>query len=1549
MNLFHRFLILGVILFQNICRAEDFTPKVTRIEASFVFNIEAFDDSNTLLMVDNKRLTISKDGGESWEAVKTIENEIMSFQIDEFHSHTRAFASAKDGMEIYLTNSQGESWEKISFDMMDEDSDFSYCDMVSHPNSPDYLMATCRECKNIQSDPSDDIDDQPKFFQHCKTYNLVSKDRGKSFANIQAPTTFDENEPSFSDSSYCSFGVSSSQSILVENEAIIYCLNTIIETADDHKLVKISSEFYYTDDFGRTIKMLEHFEDKSVQDFQILDSHMVVTTRDDQFNLQSSLTVWISNDGKNFEEAYLPTTLRYFKRQEAYEDIAGRIIFPITTVPGDTKETKERGALLLRSDSSGLKFSTIPWASLDYDGFTQLTKSRTLPGTILGEFHSSNRGPRRAKKNMSKTKITTDNGATWQNLRVVDPGNKDLYSCDIDDSENCSLHSSFFWGSVDVPTAGIFMMVGTVSDGKKIDYDEMMTFISTDGGRTWRMVFEYPTQCAFGDLGNIILAMPYRPDEDEDPQSEFYYSLDHGKTWAEYQLEKTVFPIDFKSTTPDGSGLNFVISGFSSDESAEMMKTYVYSIDFSEAYEEKACDSKDFETWELAEGKCINGAKYSVKRRKQNSKCLVRKVFENLQMDEEPCQQCTEEDYECSFEFMRNDDGKCVPSYQFMSLSGVCANTKKKSIKLKPIQKISNNKCKKDLSIEEVDASCGDLSDPKYASNKIKVTENLFPSSLAFYQYFDTVEDESIIIATEKDGIYISHDSGQTIRNFDADDQIVEVIFNPYFNSSAYFFGASGSLYVTNDRGNAFYVTELPEARQLGFPLEFNARDEDTFIYYGGQDCDSMFNPDCHAVAFITKDGGETFTKLLDNAIHCEFAGSTFKHPVDENLIICQVKEKQSQKRSLVSSNDFFENDKKVLFDSIIGYMSTGDFLVVAVPFANMELRAYVTVDGDEFAEARFPHDYLSDKQESFTVLGSQTGAIFVHVSTSDRKEAEYGVLMKSNSNGTSFVALETAVNRNRFGMVDFEKVEGLEGIILVNTVANPKKASEGSEDKLLKSKITFNDGSDWDYLRPPSKDSEGKSYECGKKSLDKCSLHLHSYTEREDVRDTFSSGSAVGMLIGVGNVGEYLLPEDACSTFLSTDGGETWKELLKEPSQWEYGDHGSVIVLVSRSAPTDILTYSIDSGKTWETFKFTEEKTIVKDIVTVPRDSALRFLLITESSSITGSSAKTYSVDFGGCFERQCKFSPQDPDHDDFEFFALGASDSQCLFGHQAKYLKKIKDDCFVGNLPLTDFFKITKNCKCARKDFECDYNYYKAPDGTCKLVQGLSPSDPSDICEKENGLVEFFKPSGYRKIPLSTCEGGLKLDEVSDPYPCPGMEKEFNSKHGIAGRSFLLIFIVPFIIFVLVAWFVYERGIRRNGGFARFGEIRLNDNELIENNGTDKVVNGIIKSGLMAASGIFTGYQLIKRSIGNSVSKIGERMRGRRGPSYSSLVHDQFLDEADDLLAGHDADASDLGNFMETEGSFEIDVEDNLSVPDQIQLPVDNQTETDTSANDD
>lgn len=78
----------------------------------------------------------------------------------------------------------------------------------------------------------------------------------------------------------------------------------------------------------------------------------------------------------------------------------------------------------------------------------------------------------------------------------------------------------------------------------------------------------------------------------------------------------------------------------------------------------------------------------------------------------------------------------------------------------------------------------------------------------------------------------------------------------------------------------------------------------------------------------------------------------------------------------------------------------------------------------------------------------------------SDRPGAEFGNILKSNSNGTFYGVSIEHVNRNRVGYVDFEKMIGLDGVALVNVLANPDDVTLTGH-KTLQSRITHNDGVD--------------------------------------------------------------------------------------------------------------------------------------------------------------------------------------------------------------------------------------------------------------------------------------------------------------------------------------------------------------------------------------------------------------------------------------------------------------------------------------------------------
>jgi hypothetical protein len=123
--------------------------------------------------------------------------------------------------------------------------------------------------------------------------------------------------------------------------------------------------------------------------------------------------------------------------------------------------------------------------------------------------------------------------------------------------------------------------------------------------------------------------------------------------------------------------------------------------------------------------------------------------------------------------------------------------------------------------------------------------------------------------------------------------------------------------------------------------------------------------------------------------------------------------------------------------------------------------------------------------------------------------------------------------------------------------------------------------------------------------------------------------------MVAVGNVGEYLTSKADGNTYLTRDGGISWKEVRKGPHMWEYGDQGSIIVLVDEMNPTDRVHYTLDEGKTWEEHVFSDEKVRVFDITTVPSDTSRKFILWAKGNR---DKISTISLDFSGLSDKECK-----------------------------------------------------------------------------------------------------------------------------------------------------------------------------------------------------------------------------------------------------------------------------------------------------------------------
>ncbi len=103
---------------------------------------------------------------------------------------------------------------------------------------------------------------------------------------------------------------------------------------------------------------------------------------------------------------------------------------------------------------------------------------------------------------------------------------------------------------------------------------------------------------------------------------------------------------------------------------------------------------------------------------------------------------------------------------------------------------------------------------------------------------------------------------------------------------------------------------------------------------------------------------------------------------------------------------------------------------------------------------------------------------------------------------------------------------------------------------------------------------------------------------------------------------------------------------------------------------------------------------------------------------------------------------------------------------------------------------------------------------------MAGFEPKSKATWCSENPDVVDYYPPTGFRRIPLTTCEGGREFDKQTDPEPCAGHEGEFEREHaGPGGATIFFAVILPIAAAAAVGWYVY-----RNWS-GKLGPIRLGE----------------------------------------------------------------------------------------------------------------------------
>ncbi|KAH9479087.1 vacuolar protein sorting/targeting protein PEP1 [Psilocybe cubensis] len=1347
-----------------------------------------FDDTESVIYHDSMQgdVYVSLDEGKSWKTAEGIPSGRVSMVFEHPTDNRYAFALT-DGKTHYRTQDRGKTWRPFDVPLPPA--------LVPRPLS-------------FHSDPS-------KYgyilYQgsQCDRQGWGARCHDETFYTKEAFT--DDVKPLLKDVSHCQFAHSTKDFKHEAHEDLIYCVAFDSEsTSSSHDLS--SSRLYSSTDFFKSEKNVEDLgigkNAKGVIAFAIVSQYAVVALKDLSAASTGEMLLYVTVDTKTWAKAQFPHASSATLRENAYTMLESTT--HSLAVDVKLQERNSIGTLFVSNSNGTFFVESLKDTNRNDAGFVDFEKIYGVEGIGLANIVSNAQEVEgRGSPKRLRSLITFNDGRQWTPLA---PPKEDVdgkkIGCDTSDPDHCSLHlhsvtAPHNFGRIfSSPAPGFVMGVGSVGESL-LPYTDSDTFLSTDGGVSWKMVSKGAHKYEFGDLGSILVMV-----DDEDPTDEVKYSLDLGKSWQKYNIGVRLTARALV-TLPDSTSQKFLLLGSVSknDQKGDIGRVVVVYLDFAKTRGRK-CGNDDYEKWFARphDSECLMGHKQWYKRRKVDANCYVGEKFKDPVTHEENCK-CTDADYECDYNFVKVN-GKCEPAGPEPIPAGECAGGPESTyMGSSGYRKIPGNTCEGGVEKgERIKKPCS-LAQP--AEGEITHTSHQFHSQIVQHAYFKG--SQTILVRLNDHTIWQSSNEGYSFRQLFPDVKFYAFYHHKYSTDRAYLITDTRTFYYTTDTGKNWFPREAPTPPSP-FPnqvISFHPQSE-YLIWTGNRDCDGN-SLNCHAEAQYSRDNGHSWTIIDGYVRNCAFAKDR-ELDADPSEILCEsYRDKKGSQRTLegrsplelVVGRDFYrEGGRKKMFDWVVGYAKFSEFLIVAE--MNTEKRSLglqVSLDGAHFASGQFPPN-LNPETHAYTVLESSTNALFLHMTISEAPAPLWGTILKSNSNGTYFGISIENVNRDRNGYVDFEKLIGLDGIALINVVANPDEAKISGK-KVIQSRITHNDGSTWTPLNPPLHDSQGREYPC---SGTKCQLHIHGYTERNDPRASYSSPSIPGLVMAVGNVGESLAPYTESDTFLSRDGGFTWQEVHKDAHLWEFGDSGSILVLANDEEPVDFVLFSTDEGLNWRQYKFSEEKMRVRKIVTVPEDTSRKFILMGEMLKTSGTAV--VHIDFSSLTLKQCVMNIEDPGHDDFELWSPSEErPEQCLFGRQTLYHRRVRDaNCVVGNQPKAAE-RTVEPCACTKVDFECEFNYVKNANDECVLVPGTTPLPDDDSCS--NGEDFWYERTPYRKIPFSSCVDGYRPDRGAE-HVCPG----FKSK---GGWFWFLMLLLPFGFTALVAYYYY-----RKSGLAR-GTIRL------------------------------------------------------------------------------------------------------------------------------
>ncbi|KAJ3370323.1 vacuolar protein sorting/targeting protein PEP1 [Allomyces arbusculus] len=1286
----------------NVCKGGVIKDKAVERECPLVTQVEVYSKSldapldqhlvlspMVVMMRDQKGNTLrSADNGKTWESGL---QGVLMLAVHE-HVKTRVYALTNSG-EVWYSADAGEKFTKLTVPAPPNMLGKRIFDF--HPEEPDWIVFTAaKECS-----PATD---------NCHTETYVSHNHGGDWALLDKYTD------------KCVF--SRDLEFRRMDKDMVYCTVFTKQSGSqaspgfelDNTLDLVA---YKGNSGGRRTVLLN-----KVVDYFVVHGYLVAALQ-----LSDRLELRVSLDGIAFSPIQFPPNMHLDSRiftvlasspQHLFLDVMRSS--PVAEKQGVIFSSNENGTFYSLSLEDSHRGGA---AGILVDFFRPAGMTGVAIANQVANADEIRQG--RATSKHVRTLISHNDGGRWDRLPSTE--------CD----DFCIVHLH------DVATAPARMtksvdsaggvMVGVGSSAKVGEflrpYQESDTFVTSDGGRSWRLAAKGPHRAAIVDHGGIIVLAP------DTVSRTVTYSFNYGASWESITLDA---PMHVTEVTQDPKGEHAVVVLYGRTTNADYRAV---TLDFT--HWARKCTNDDMTSWTLTGPRgnvCTLGHQIHYPRRKADVKCVVGDL--HVETESTPCE-CDLDDYECDVGFWRNEAGVCVPSGKNPDMPANCP-VGEKYIGRSGYRKLSSSTCTKGFDLTHpVERICG-VDSPNTPMIYHKQLE--LPEAVRDIQYSKTGR---VALLGQAGHVLVSPNEGKDW--VPVQERAVGLFSHPT---------ADAIYIITTDKLIAYSsivsVIDLPGTVISDIPPLSVHVEEAEWLLFTGRSCTDSSRTSCVIASYFSKNAGKEWHLAMSGVSSCQWARTKDFSMVARTGILCTAGS------ALYYSDDFYKTRTKVL-DNLADVTMSGEYLVGAVKSGvTTELR--VSMDAEHASPVQFPAN-VAGFSEGYTVVPSHRGALFVDVAMHTGEKAAFGRLFKSNLNGTLLTMVHDDTNRNTRGFVDFERIQGIQGLAVLNTVVNKNAVVRGAEPKKVVTVMTYDDTQSWTPLTPPMYDSRGQRTDCtpGQQG---CFLHLHSYTERRDPQNVFDARSAPGVFLGVGNVGDALRPYSEGNVYVTRDAGHTWTEAVKGAHQYEFGDHGAILLLVNDEVPTREVRYSVDDGRTFRAESIVPiadglagAPVRISLVTTKPDSTSMRFLLVGTREG--DHKPVLHFLDFETLNQRKCMFDENDPEKSDFEPWSL--STGECLFGVRTVFYRRkatstcaIKDGSFLTH-------STTLNCACTPKDFECEFGFDRDSEGNCVPSTPI----PEPPCDGRTYLV----PSGYRKHPLSHCAGGVELAKPREHYCSQGL----------------------------------------------------------------------------------------------------------------------------------------------------------------------------------